>query len=656
MNTPRRHGSLSDRLSDRAGQVDLGPPVIDLVVARGRQRQHRRRTAVGVTAVVCIGTGSIAAINVLSRPNDPDRVVAALTDDSTGNTAGAPDTAPPSGTPLSDPVLIPSPFVWNRVDPDSSEAVSFYMGAPDNSVAGTGPFVVWSTAPAVSPLSADYSGALWRSDDGLSWEQVTSPPTLTGRNVAELDGRFLTYGTAPAAAAGRRSDLAIGVSDDAGRTWTTTLLPLDTSAILAEAGVTSVGVAATSIAATSAGVLASAQVTADIDVQSKLPAEVRDLGWEYTESGIRVPNGESCSDVTVTTISFGGSQATSTTGGTATTSPGSCTYRTYTWAELGVSERAARAWIRPEVRFLFSTDGVTFTEISPVGIDPAATDVRLVAVGDSFAASVAIATADGGAVSHLLSSADGRSWSDLGTTPVSYIEGFGAIGDRLVVSGYDYASSTQVVAVRDPSGNWTTTSLNSLVFPADGVKAAFGGSSMAIGPNGISMIGALFVDQIAEAGGVIFSKDGITVEIDDESYSHRVIDDVTGDVLASVTFEASSNPDLVTIVYGDQGPTIEVRREPGGDLVTTYTYEDLSNAVATAIGAQPAGPKIFLLHSPDGASWSRDSLDEIAGEAIAGTGGIRLTDSQVIVAANRAGERNSNGTPKQTLLIGTLAS
>ena len=88
----------------------------------------------------------------------------------------------------------------------------------------------------------------------------------------------------------------------------------------------------------------------------------------------------------------------------------------------------------------------------------------------------------------------------------------------------------------------------------------------------------------------------------------------------------------------------------------TYTFEDLATAVATATSDQNIGPKIFLLHSVDGVTWSRDSLDEIAGQPVTGTGGMRLTDSGVIVAANLAGERNPNGTPRQILLIATFAS
>ncbi|CAB4547792.1 MAG: hypothetical protein F2534_04295 [Actinobacteria bacterium] len=655
MNTPHRpHHSLehhlADRLADRAGHVELGTPMLDVVVGRGRQRQRRRRAAVGIAAVVGIAGGSVAAVAVLSRPADPDRITAAPTDETTPGTAGAstvPGPTTPTATESVPTEFAPSPFTWNRVDPDSTEAVSFYNGAPDDMVAGSGPFVVWSTAPAVSD---DYSGVLWRSDDGLTWEQVAAPPALVGRTVAQYNGRFLTYGTAPATAAGRRSDLAIGTSDDAGRTWATTVLPLDTSELLAEQGVTSVGVNATSIAATTTGVLVTAQVNANVDLTSKLPAEVRDLGWDLTESGVRVPTGEGCDSVTPTTISFGGPTTTVAVAPDLLT----CASRIYTWAELGISEAAAASMMHPEARMLFSTDGVTFTEIEPIGIDAGVTDVRLTLLGDAFVASANRLSADGSNTTNLYSSTDGRQWTSLGSPPVTWVEGFGSSGDRLVVTGYDIEADTQVIAVRDPSGTWTTTSINSFVLPTDGVQASMGGGSFAVGPNGISMVGALFVDPVAEVGGVMLSIDGLTIEIDDTSYTHRVIDDATGEVLATVTWETSSNPELVTVSYTDMGPRMEVRREPGGDVVADYTYEDLSNAVADAtVNVVPTGPELFLLHSADGITWSRESLDEIAGATVTGTGGIRITDTQVIVAALLAGERNPNGTPKQTLLIAT---
>ncbi len=656
---------IADRISDRAAHIELGPPMLDVVVARGRQRDHRRRAAVGITAVVGICAGSIAAISVLSRPADPDRIAAAPTADSTAVTSAASTVPAPSVPAPSVPDgvapsvdLVASPFVWNRVDPDSSEAINVSTGA-DSTIAGTGPFVAWSTAPAVSD---DYSGVLWRSDDGLRWEQVAAPPPVTGRNVTAANGRFLTYGTSPATSAGRKSDLAIGMSDDGGRTWTTDRLPLDTSDLLAEAGVDSVGVWTTSIAATSDVVLVSAQITANIDLQSKLPAGTFDRPWTSSEAGIEVPEGDTCAEISPTTVSYGtGAPGTVGSDASASTIATACTYRTYTWADLGISARAARTWMHPEVRMLASTDGRTFTEIDPSGILDGATDVRLIALDDSFVASATLLESDGATVTMLFSSADGRAWTEIGVVPMTWTDSFGAVGERLVVTGYDNTASSQVVAVRDEAGTWSTTLLNGFVLPGDGVKASMGVGSIAVGPNGISMIGALFVDQVAEIGGVTLSKNGITVAMSDDSYNHQVIDDATGQVLATVTNDgdpvrSSSNPDLVVGTNGEDGPTFEVRREAGGEVVMTYTFEDLATAVATATRDQHVGPTVFLLHSVDGMSWSRESLDEIAGQPVTGTGGIRLTDSGVIVAANLAAERNPNGTPKQILLIATLAS
>ena len=42
-------------------------------------------------------------------------------------------------------------------------------------------------------LYASAARSLWRSDDGLAWEQVVAPPSLVGRNIAELNGRFADW-------------------------------------------------------------------------------------------------------------------------------------------------------------------------------------------------------------------------------------------------------------------------------------------------------------------------------------------------------------------------------------------------------------------------------------------------------------------------------
>ena len=54
MNDPRPHQHLADRLSAEAASLSIADTPVEVVVARGRQRQHRRRTAVGLAAVVAI--------------------------------------------------------------------------------------------------------------------------------------------------------------------------------------------------------------------------------------------------------------------------------------------------------------------------------------------------------------------------------------------------------------------------------------------------------------------------------------------------------------------------------------------------------------------------------------------------------------------------
>jgi hypothetical protein len=62
----------------------------------------------------------------------------------------------------------------------------------------------------------------------------------------------------------------------------------------------------------------------------------------------------------------------------------------------------------------------------------------------------------------------------------------------------------------------------------------------------------------------------------------------------------------------------------------------------------------LLLHSTDGVSWSRDSLDEAAGEPVIPSGGLRVVGSQLVFATLRPSDGNS--VPQQVLLVATPRS
>lgn len=674
MNTPPsdpRSHDLADRLARRAGTIDLGPPMVEVVVARGRRRRQRRRAVVGVAAVAGVCAASVVAIETLSRPSSEGSIVAAPvgTEEATATTITV-SSEPEVATTIAGPIdtlpaapitTVDSPFVWNRVDPGSSEAVTVFWGGPEPTMAGSGPFVAWSTSPGVTD---SYSQVMWRSDDGIRWEQVTDTPRIGSRSVAERNGRFFAYGTTPAtASSGRKSDLALGVSDDGGRTWDTKMLPIDTSALAAEPGVASVGVNATSIATSAAGVLVSAQISASIDFLSLLPPEYRDGGFEYDDTGITMRSGACLS--TVTTVTGYGTVAEPASTIPADTTPAGtepatsvpvgapgCPSERFTWADLGVSEIAARASLSPETRVFLSTDGETFEEIDA----PAASDtwigLRFTAFGDGFAAVTAESNADGSTTSTLWFSDDGRTWTDGGVLPVGYPEAMGTVGDRLVVAGWNWTMNRQYLAVRDAAGTWTTTELAGFALPSDGRLVTVNASHVSITDAGISIIGWLYADPIAEVGGVSFTKDGITVFIDDMSQNQRVVDAATGELLGAVGPGGGTSEGGLITQRPDDG-VYEVRREPGGEIVTTYSYTDIEQLITEVGGYDPSNSTLLFLHSPDGITWSRESLDDLAGAPVSSSGGIRVADGQVLVAVNLRDDRNPNGTAKQAVLVAT---
>ena len=129
--------SVARQLADQAARLDVGAPMLEVVMQRGHQRQQRRRTALGVMAVTSVCAATIVSINVLSRPADHGHAVTApIVDDST------PNDTPPNGTGASTTAhLVDSTLVWNRVDPDAAEALSLFSGYNTDRIAGDGPFV-----------------------------------------------------------------------------------------------------------------------------------------------------------------------------------------------------------------------------------------------------------------------------------------------------------------------------------------------------------------------------------------------------------------------------------------------------------------------------------------------------------------------------------
>ncbi|MCU1361382.1 MAG: hypothetical protein JWN99_2671, partial [Ilumatobacteraceae bacterium] len=677
--------NLSRRLADQAARHDIGTPMLEVVMQRGRQRQHRRRTAVSVMAVAAVCAATIVSVNVLSRPDDHGHAVT-----SPGPDGSTPVDDTTGASQVTKAHLVDSDLVWNRVDPDAAEAIAMFGGYTNTRIAGQGPFVAWSTAPGTpNGTSSDYQPMMWRSDDGQSWQQVPGLQLGVLGSVAERDGRFFAYGTTPAAStSGSKSDLALDTSDDGGLTWSAATLPIDTSDLADEPGVASVSVIAQSIAAGPTGVLALARIGIVLDTDL-LPPEATVYGYNITSTGIDVNGPATCDTSTPSTtivlgqtLAQGNCTASTVPAGTDTfdTAPGDpgdtvpaesvptasastlpaganttvplTTAESLTWAELGISDTTVAA-LNSQLHAYFSPDGVTFTEVQapPTGDAANQWDTRLTKTDSGFVTLVTTYQQPSGQSSNeLFQTADGQSWTDIGPAPIANPDSFSSMGDQVVMSGVASGSrnpNDQAVAVRGVDGTWSMIEMKDLTLPSDGVKTSLFNGGLSVGPTGITMLATLYVDPVAQAGGLNVTRDGITMHADDASGNLTFLD-ASGTELGRIASYATTS----ALVSVDQQGNYHVHRD--GAVAATFTQQDLTSSYPS--NANYTLPDMFVLHSTDGVNWSRESLTDLAGQQLFGTGGVRLTDTQSIVAANVANHQNAYGTPLQTLLIGTLKS
>jgi hypothetical protein len=658
---------LAEHLTSTAATLDIGQPAVDAVIARGRQRQQRTRAAIGTVSVLAVAGLSVTAITALSRPAER-RVVGAAADSVPADdptATDAPDTITSDTVITSDTsvatnavvtadtgesVLVDPDRVWNVVDPDSSEAIATIDYGDGRTVVGDGPFLALSTAPGTSDV---YDPVLWRSDDGTSWQPVATPPALVGRAIAAEGQRFFTLGTSPAAAGtGRRSDATVSSSADGGITWSSTALPLDTSGFDGVPAVKSVGVMTQSIAAGPEGVVVAVSAYPIVDFETILPAEAQINGYSPTPDGVDIFAASTCTtgSVVATTV-LEGDASVSTVSGDDPCLEGPGIDRTIPWADLGVPQAVVDAMFTNGLQLFASTDGVTFDAVPLPSIDgQTVTNARLAHLDSGFVMLTNVP--DGGKNDGMVfeSGDGGRTWTATGVAPAINGYSFQGAGDQLVLIGstFDGTTSQNAVAVRT-DGIWNVTSLNDLALPTDGTISSIAAFNPVVGPTGVTMSAALIVDSVAEVGGVEMAQDGVVLRAEDASGRFQLLDAATRAEIGTVAYW-SDTTGPVTMSPTDGSVTVFA---DDGSVRTTFTQDDLSN-----LTYGPDVPQIpvvtLLLHTADGLHWSRESLSDIAGTEIVSTGGIRVSGSQLVVAANTA-ERNADGSPHQVLLIGTPA-
>ncbi len=653
---------ISKVLHDTASELDVPSIGVSAVRRHGSTRQHRRRAGIAtVSAVALLGAGALT-VQRLSHNPSPSTGPAATANDSepTSTQIGTFSTAAPrdpgsSGEPVQ---RVDSAFVWNAVEPGSAEAVT-------NLVWGIGPtqeapYFAWSTAPGPI-VEGEFRPVLYRSDDGIRWAPAANDtftePQVSKRGLASQNGVLFAFGTAAATAAipqGGAGDAVVDVSSDGGASWQTQVLPLDLRGLAAMKGVGGVGMSG-AMAAANGVVVAVAQpnVWWDASGFGRQLVMTANGAYEITQPGC---DGPDCNPPTTTVVN-GPSANTSSDTAPADTSPavappsGSApqmvedTVPTVSglipFDELGIDPASVAAARTPRV--FVSTNGADFAEAAFPALPDFASanggDVRVFTAGGAFYVTVSISTFDptlsgGGYASSALiyRSTDGITWEDVAT--VSDRELLGVMDDgTLVARGYTDTSTN--VATSTDGETWQVHDLRPLIDPSDGQIVNVDLWSVSVDEQGITAVGAMTNDPIAEAGGRSLERGGVRLELaSSRSGSPRAFDVATGDEMTKMRWD-----DLGGLSVLDADGAV---RATFTSVEQALLQGDMRGQTMTRV----------LLHSDDGVNWSRENLADLTGSQDAGPGFIRSQDGKVLVTVIDPTKR-TNTVATTTVLVGT---
>jgi len=513
---------LEHELAAAANSIPMSLGDVDKVTALGRRRRARRRGALsGVTALALV-----ASIATLANVNHD-----------------APTNVATFGAVTRGDVDLE----WEVL------STSDGLGMSGSDVNGAGPFYALSTAAGRADVGKNRpSRVLWRSDDGVSWTAATTLGNdLFLSDLAPADGRVYAVGTAPAqAGVKRRGDLVAGWSDNGGKTFSKTTLPIDWAGI--ESGSATTQLLGTQIASSDKGTIVTATVHAALDVPRLLPqgAAAPD-GWATTATGVDVlgPEKDKLECPAGTTPARDAkmveARGTNRAGGIgpveqADTRPKArevdpewCVtdddkresvmvtpqeqrgvVRSFTWSELGVTGDLLDAATRQLFGFFAPKDTTDFTrvDLGAVRADTAYVDADEdgfhIFASSNVAGSNTADTVD-------LSSEDGRIWTSIaGPREMQWVSAAGTVAGRRIVIG-DSATGT-LVARADGAGGWAVTPLSSVIDPALSGGRPVHSFSAGIGALGVVVAATPTVDDANQSAVaptlLVFSRDGSTWE------------------------------------------------------------------------------------------------------------------------------------------------
>ena len=504
---------LEHDLAAAASRLSVGSGDLDTVMSLGRRRRSRRQRVLGGVTAVALVAGLAA---VVQRDDTTPTPVATMPALSRGD----------------------ADLQWEVLSSTAG------LGMSGSDVNGLGPFYAMSTAPGQTDVGkAHASRVLWRSDDGVEWSAATTLGNdLFLSDLAPADGRVYAVGTAPAqAGVKRRGDLVAGWSDDGGKHFSKTALPVDWARI--EASSTTTELLSTQIASSDKGTVVTASVRAALDVPRLLPggATAPD-GWATTATGVDVlgpkkdnlncPAGtKSARDAKMADAGRGPNPVQNIDADTRPKSreiePEWCVsdngsgegvpvspqemrgvVRSYSFDELGVAGDLLSAATHQVFAFFAPNGSADFTRVDLGGVradnaflDADSSGFHLFVSGNGNAT---VATTD-------LRSDDGQAWTSLaGPGEMQWVSAAGTVAGHRIVIG-DGANGT-LVARADGNGSWVVTPLSSVIDPAESAGRAVHSFSAGIGPLGIVIAASPESDKGDAQTLLVFSRDGNTWE------------------------------------------------------------------------------------------------------------------------------------------------
>lgn len=463
---------------------------------------------------------------------------------------------------------------------------------------GTGPVYALSTAAGQTDFGKNYrqNSVVWRSDDGVEWSAASAlGDDLYLSDLATRDSRVYAVGTGPATAAvGAKGvvDLMVGWSDDGAKSFQRNRLPLDTAAIAAKS--IRSGVTDTEVATGPTGTVAVAKLYSTLNVRALLPA------------GVTAPNGWTTSATGVDLLGPGTAPACPATEGQGATAT--------TVVPRGGDPRPGEI----EPTWCGDENGMTaqFGPQEGRGVTASYTWAQLGVDGDLLRAVLGQPVAFfAPAGSTAFERVELPGLSGISPGPVvleSGDEGF----DLLVGSGGakpgDPRSTTMTVLHSDDGRAWTDAG------------QALGGLGWSVAAGRLN--GRLTVVGDSEAGAVVVRSDGaggwttspLSAAVDPDTIAGRFH-----------VYAAGVGP-LGIVVVGATAPEVQGRND--------------------------VNPPVRLLVSRDGVTWSDQSVEELAGQPVAGVTRVSIEGQRAIVTANlpRPGGPSSKPSPsKQIALVGT---